>query len=732
MSLEATNRAEKKGFSRRKFLFRGGIILGGTAIGLAFAKNPGRRALAHYLETGEQFSFLTTKKPSFWFEVNPQNKVILKSAKVEMGQGIFTGFAMIAAEELNIPPEEISVISHYTKTDVNDVLGTNGSSSTLVMFEPIRKVAALFREIFTHTAAKIWACEPNQILNQNATLQWQDQQLTYTELQELDVDLVIPKQPKLKPVEDFIYVGKELKRIDLIEKIKGEAKFAIDHHIAGMLFAQMVFCPILDGKIVRINKEKAIQNPNVIDVVWEDDLIAVVAKTRYAAIQGRKMLEIAYEQSRTWQQSDVEDIVQHPQCKAVLVQKKGDIRIFDNTEPKRIIRSAYSTPIGVHGQIEPNGLIADVKEDHAEIFIGYQWTYYMQHQLAKALGMRRRDIHIQNHFIGGGFGRKFFMANAVNTALLSQKFKKPVCAFWEREDEFQHGYFRPNSHHVFSAILTDQNELESLRHEAAIADMTFHHLPFPSVKAILGSDMLSSGHGIRIFYDAKNIQGYHYDVKVPYHAGIWRSVGMFPNNFAQESFIDELAHHANMDPVLFRLHHLTSSKLRIKRLKHILTLTVEKSEWFKQKKHSKGWGIAIGEDRNTVVAAAVKIAIENERIVVKRIIHSIDPGLIINPEGVRMQVEGASIMALSAALFEETIIENNRFKANNFDGYQIARMEDCPNIEVHLHAGLDKPFGAGEAAMCTVAPAIANAVFDLTGIRLRSIPLQKAYTKAIS
>ena len=730
--MKAENRLQKAApkRGRRKFLQQSGIVLGSGLILVSLGIKPGRRTLATFLETGDQFSMLTSKKIDQWFELSGSNQIILKSAKAEMGQGIFTGFAMIAAEELNTDPDNISVISHNTRSDVNDILGTNGSSSTLVMFEPLREIAALFRETFTHTAANHWDCKPEDVENKDLHLKYDGKSMSYQELDSIITKWIIPSKPELKSQDSFQYIGKDRKRTDLKPKINGTAVYAIDHHIEGMVYAQFIKCPKLDGRIKSVNAEGLIDIPGFIDFVSGDDYHAIIAENHYALRESKKRLLIEYETGKKWDHEEVIRMAESPQVKPVQVQKKGNRNWLKNNSGP-FIQASYNTPIGVHGQIEPNGFVIHLHDDIAEIFIGYQWTYYLQYQVAKTLDIKKKDVHVQNHFIGGGFGRKFFHADVVNGALLARKTGRPICVVWDREDEFLHGYVRPHSHHNLKAKLDAELNIYGLEHRLTMADMIFNYLPFPILNNMLGTDMLGSGHGARILYNIPHRTAYHYEIEVPYRSGIWRSVGMFANNFAIESFIDELAFHASADPADFRLGHLKSKKNTFIRLREALEVLLEKSDWHRIRKEEKGWGIAVGEDRNSVSAAAIKVHLADDKIIVDKIIQVIDPGLIINPDGVRMQVEGGSIMAMSAALWEEIIIEDNQFNANNFDRYRIAIMEDAPDIEVHLKQGLDKPYGVGEIPLAAIAPAIANAVFDLTGIRLRDIPLQKTYSATI-
>jgi isoquinoline 1-oxidoreductase beta subunit len=268
-----------------------------------------------------------------------------------------------------------------------------------------------------------------------------------------------------------------------------------------------------------------------------------------------------------------------------------------------------------------------------------------------------------------------------------------------------------------------------MQHEQATGDMILLSLS-PIAMKVLGADFLSAGHGSHIPYSVANRKATMWQGLLPFQTGIWRGVGMYSNTFAIESFVDEMAHKAKKDPLAFRLEHLDEKDELLKRRKDILKIVAEKAGWNTPKPEGVGRGIASGEDRKGICAAVVEVKVVEGKIQVTKVIQIIDAGKIVNPEGVRQQVEGATMMAMSAAMYEDVSILDGQFEQTNFHNYRVARLADAPQIEVIIHEGTDKPHGVGEPPMAPIAPAIANAIFDLTGKRLRTLPLQTAFEKA--
>ncbi|NER11855.1 molybdopterin-dependent oxidoreductase [Leptobacterium flavescens] len=724
MSKEETPEKKKKGFSRRKFLKNTGIVIGGGSLLLYFGRHKLRTFAAGFIADMDLPSGVSNFDPDFWFEIMEDNTILFKSPKVEMGQGIFTGFAMLAAEELEVAIEQIKVVPGSSVNSANDMAGTGGSGSTHSLYVSIREVAATMREMLRMAAADYWKVPLEDIRAENGMLLKGSESMSYADIVKNTEQWKTPKTPDLKLASSFKYVGTERKRIDLKPKVMGDAIFAIDTEIPDMLYAVVQYPEYIGGKLKSVDSSEAESTNGVIRVIREDNWVAVVAKNRYAAEMGKKALKLEWDVEKTWQQQDIDELVKVGNGRTVKLQDKGSASSVIKDDDIEVIHQEYRTSLGVHAQLEPNGVIADVKEDKAVIIMGTQAISFVKRAVSKAINMSSGKIEIRNSFLGGGFGRRYFKFNAPEAARISQILGKPVQVFRDRESEFTDGYFRPSSHHELKAVLNDDGTVKAISHTQATGDMGIKLAAGKMGMNIMGADFISAGHGAKFLYDFPNKKAYVEHIDMPIPTGIWRGVGMFPNGFAVETFIDELARKANTDPIEFRLKHLYSDDPIVKRMKNIIEILRDRSGWNTPAPEGVGRGFACGEDRKTVAAAAVEVQKIDGQIRVTKVTHIVDPGLVINPDGVRQQVEGCIMMGISASMYEGTYVKDGQMTATNYHQYPMASLMDTPEIEVIMVEGSAKPSGVGEPPIAPMAPAIGNAIFDLTGERQRKLPFQ--------
>jgi isoquinoline 1-oxidoreductase subunit beta len=717
---------DKKAFSRRKFLKRGGIILGGTLVAGYLGCNPTRRYLAQTVESMDLPTNITSFNPEFWFQVLPDNHILLKSPKMEMGQGIFTGYAMMAAEELNVPLEQMRVEHANTATGIEDELGTGGSNSTSGLFKPIREMAATLREMMKLAAAASWKVPVNQVITQNGILQCGDKKMTFFECVTATKSWTVPTIPALKPASEFKYIGKDVKRIDLKDKVMGTALYTIDTHFPNMVYATMLPCPYFKAKLKSVKMAAAEQSPDVLKVVYQDGWCAVVAKTQYAALTAVQKLEATWDVPKLWQQADMEAMVTVGKGNAVNLQKVGDAQGVLEEGAGKVYKQAFRTPFGTHAPMEVNGTVANVTKDFAIIVVGTQHSTPNKILVSKALGMDKKMIDIQIPYLGGGFGRKGRLGNVVETALLSKIMGRPVKMMFTREQEFQNSFYRPLTHHVLSAKIGEKGDIQAITHEQASPDMILKHIAGNDLPLkLLGADFISSGHGAGLLYNIPNKSAtiWHTDVPVP--TGIWRGVGMYPNTFATESFMNELAYETKKDAIDFRIGLLTDPKDEIaQRTKQILETLKAKSGWTTAKPAGIGRGVAVANDRNSIAGTAVEVAIVEGKIKVLRVLQVLDVGMILNPEGIRAQMEGCVMMGISGALYEEVTIKDSQISVSNFHELRLANLTDVPDIQTIILANAHEPYGVGEPPLAPIAPAISGAILDLTGKMLRQLPLK--------
>ncbi|MEM6723854.1 MAG: molybdopterin cofactor-binding domain-containing protein [Bacteroidota bacterium] len=717
---------EKKTFSRRKFLVRSGIgvgVLVGTAIA---AKAPFRRFLATTVDEVEMV--YNNKAPVYtWFQITPENKLILHSPKVEMGQGAFTGMAQLVAEEMEVPVEAIEVLNASSLTGVLDPMSTGGSTTISGFWQPLREIAATMREMIKSEAAAIMGVDPSALSVENGVIKGGLKDMTYGEVVAQVKEWTEPKEaPELKPASAFKYIGQPIPRIDLVPKVKGDPIFGIDVNMPDMLYGAVVRPDKVDAVFESADTSEAEKMPGVVKVVIESDFVGVVAKSRHQAEQAKKAIKVNWKVNKVWQQEEIEANIKVGQGKPIIIQKAGNVNPL--LEGEQVHTAEFTSPIGAHAQIEPNGAVAFVEADKATIMMGTQVVKITRDEVADRLGFEKEQVELVSSYLGGGFGRRLHTPNAVQAAVLSKAVGKPVHCFFNRKEEFQNDTFRPPTHHVMKAKLSADGKIEAIEHNVSSGDVAFGSVILPRIiEPVAGADFGAWRGGMFQYKNIPNYKAISWRVKLPFATSWWRSLGLLANTFAIESFMDELALKAGKDPVQFRLDHIADDN-RGKRLKAVIQAVADKAEWGK-KQLPEGWamGFAASTDANTPVAQMVEVSVEEKQIKVHKVVSAIDPGVAVNPDGIRAQSEGAIIMGLSASLFEKMVIKDGSIVPTNYGIYEIALMKHAPKeIEVVILENDVKPSGVGEPPLGPIGAAIANAVFRITGQRLRDLPLKLA------
>lgn len=710
--------------NRRKFIIQSALGLAGAGVIGTIGCTPTRRFIAETAADFEIPSGVSDFAFDTWLDILPNGLFRLHAPKMEMGQGIFTGFALMVAEELDISPQQIEVVPATSIRGPLDRAGTGGSSSTYSLYDPIREMAATLRESLKLAAAAEWNIPVDQIRTENGQLISAGKTASYEAIAQKQKKWKVASTPILRSESQHKWIGKPFPRVDLEAKVLGAPIFGIDQVLPGMVYAEIIYAPLFGGVVQTIDDTEARKVAGLLHIEKQPTWVGIVATKRYTAKKAAALLQIDWKSAEDPFTLDIwKERIKVGNGTQVSVQKDGRVRKALATGPT--LSAEYFTPLGAHAALEPSVCLAHVQGDQVSLHISTQMAQIAQMQVSSATRFNTSDIEIIPTFIGGGFGRKATLFNAIEAVVLSDRLKKPVQVLWTRENEFQHGYVRPNTHHRLTAGWNADLEITAMEHHQATGDMMLEYLPAIALKA-MGADMFSAGHGARIPYEIPVKQATLWQDKLPFKTGIWRSVGMFANTFAIESFVDELAHQIQQDPLRLRLQLLkdTTDSVLIRR-RNVLTKLGEVFGWFGPKPEGVGWGIACGEDRKSVAATAVEVGWKAGEFYVRRVVQVLDAGKIINPNGVHQQVEGATMMAMSAALWEEVPLGENRLGVQNFHEYPVVKLKETPQIEVVLLEGLERPYGVGEPPMAPVAPALANAIHDLTGKRIRSLPLLK-------
>ncbi len=716
---------QKKKVSRRKFLVRGGLgTLGVLAVGTYVMRSPIRRGIAGALNTGETPYMGNTSSPIIWFEVTTENTIVLHSPKVEMGQGSFTGLAQMAADELDVSMDQIKVVHADSASGNLDGFATGGSTSISTLWVPLRELAATMREMIKNEAALKMNVALESITSENGIFSSDGKTMTYAEAVKGVTEWNVPDTPALKDLKDYKYIGKPIARVDLKDKVFGSPLFGMDATMPDMLYGAVVRPTLIGATYVDADISKAENMPGVVKIVKEKDFVGVVAQSYTEAENAKNAIEATWQVERSWQTSDIESMIEVGKGEPFVIQKQGKSEsILEDSEDT--ITASYKSPIGAHAQLEPNGAVAHVEEDKATIIMSTQVVKITRDEIADRLGLGTDQVNIVPTFLGGGFGRRLHTPNGIQAAVLSKAVGKPVKCFLNRQEEFQNDTFRPPTHHVLKGKLNAEGLIEALEHNVSSGDVAFGSPMVPRIaEPILGADLGAWRGGMIQYGGIPNFRTISWRKKLPFATSWWRSLGLLANTFAVESFIDELAIAAKKNPVEFRLAQIQDND-RGFRLKEVIKAVAEKSGYTDEVIDGRAMGFAASTDVNTPCAQVVEVTVENNKIKVHKVTCAMDPGLAVNPDQVRAQCEGAIIMGISASMFEKMEVENGALTPVIYGPYEMAKLKDAPKeIDVVLLQNADFPGAVGEPPLGPIGAAIANAVFRLTGQRLRELPLK--------
>lgn len=711
-----------KGVSRRKFLVKGGLgTVGVLAIGTYIFRNSIRREILGTFNSLELPYTDNTDKPMIWFEVTSQNNILLYSPKVEMGQGTFTGIAQMAADELSISMNQIQVVHAASSTGNVDSFATGGSTSISGLWQPLRELAAMLREMLLAEASRKMDVSIKQLTIEDGVISGNGKSLTYAQTTEGVDEWEVPEKPLLKDLKEYKFVGKPIARVDLAAKVYGDPIFGMDAHMPDMLYGAVVR-PNKIGSIFVSAETKAAENmPGVVKIIVEEDFVGVVANTMLEADNAKEAIIVTWDSLEDINTEVIVKMMTVGNGKSTIIQKNGDAI---NNE-KVISTIEFRTPIGAHAQIEPNGVVAFVDEDSATIKISTQVVGITRKEVAKRLGLDIEKVNVIPTYLGGGFGRRLHTPHAVQAAVMSKAVGKPVKYFFTRKEEFQHDMFRPPTHHVIKGNLGTDGLLEGLEHDFVSGDVGNNSALIPGfLPPIIGADIGAIRGGFIQYTKVPNYRAVYWHVDLPFATSWWRSLGLLANTFAMESFIDEMALKANKNAVDFRIQQIGDDAIGV-RLKNVIKAAAEKANYSEEIVDGRAMGFAASIDANTPCAQVAEVSIVDNEIVVHKVTVSLDPGLAVNPDQIRAQCEGCVIMGMSAVLYEQMYVENGELMPTIYGPYQMALMKNAPKeIDVVLLQGKDTPGAVGEPPLGPIGAAIANAVRRLTGERLTELPLK--------
>jgi len=726
--------------NRREFLKTGAA--GGVVLVIGFHLAP--RAVADLAEEQEK------KIPNpfdAWVRITPDNHVTLILGKSEMGQGIMTSLPMILAEELCLDWKNVKVEQAPTNPKIYSH-GTGGSGSVAGSWLPLRQAGAAAREMLVSAAAAHWNVSPDTCKAQDGGVLHGARKnfLTYGELVSDAAKLPIPdfKTVPLKNSSEFTIVGHDTRRFESREKATGTAKFGLDSRVPGMQFAVIARCPVFGGKLKSFDAEKAKAVPGVRDVFPIDPVaqgaftaggVAVLADNSWAAMQGRKALQISWEEGPAASESSAslhQQFLDNAAKPGKVVRNDGDAgAVLDGATKKT--EAIYELPFACHATMEPMNCTVHIRPDGAEAWVPTQAPQWAQAVIAGVSKLPPEKVIVHTTLMGGGFGRRYQADFVMEAAQVAKVSGKPVMVFWTREDDMQHGFYRPASYHRFSGALDAKGNLAAWKHFQSSTSIDAMWSP-KGKETPENSEFATAAF---IPYQTPNYRLEYTVANSSVPRAWWRSVEHSSSGFVVESFVDELAAAAGADPLEFRLRLIGDDRkipdftnpkqgkpLDTARLKNVLRLAAEKAGWGKPLPKDVYRGIAGYFSFESYTAAVVELSVKDGAVKVQRIVYAVDCGRPINPEGVRAQVESAAIYALSASLHDAITIKGGRVEQSNFNDYGMPRIHEAPTTEVHVVLSQEEPTGIGEPGLPVVAPAMCNAIFAATGKRLRRLPIR--------
>ncbi|MGY6157643.1 molybdopterin cofactor-binding domain-containing protein [Paraburkholderia strydomiana] len=722
----------KRGVSRRTFLklsvtvgaaAGGGLLLGFSMPAVSQDQKAGKSVIGGDANEAAQNGVFA---PNAFIQIDTAGKVTLVIPKVEMGQGVYTSIPMLIAEELEVPLDTVT-LDHAPpdeKLFTDPLLGgqlTGGSTSIRYAWEPMRKAGATARMLLISAAAQQWQVDAaschaksGQVIHAAS-----NRGIGYGQLVDAAAKLPVPQNVPLKDPKDFKIIGTAVKRLDSPEKVDGTATFGLDVRLPDMVYAAIANCPVFGGKLASVDDTNAKKIPGVRQVVKIDNAVAVIGDHTWAAKRGLQALDIKWNEgadAKLSMKQIVDDLANASQRNGAVARKDGDVvHAFSNAKTR--VDAVYQQPFLAHATMEPINCTVHVRADGCEIWLGSQVPTRVRDAAMAVTGLPADKIVVHNHLIGGGFGRRLEFDMVTQAVKIGKQVSTPVKVLWTREEDIQHDMYRPYYYDKISAGLDANGKPLAWQHRIVGSSIMARFAP-PAFKDGLDPDAVEVASDLP--YDLPN-QLVDYVRQEP-HAiptAFWRGVGPTRGTFVVESFIDELAAEAKVDPVKYRRDLLGKTP----RALNVLNTATQAANWGSAVPKGQGRGVSVMHAFGSYFAIVVDVAVDQGEVAVKRVVCAVDCGMVVNPNTVEAQVQGGIIFGITAALYSEITIKDGRVEQNNFTDYRMLRIDETPPIDVHIVKSSEAPGGIGEPGTAALAPALTNAIFAATGKRLRQLPV---------
>ena len=698
------------------------------------------------------------KTPSFvpnaFLRIDPDGEVTITVARPEIGQGVRTSLPMLIAEELDVDWSSIRIEQALAiDRAAYGSQRAGGSLSVKSGWVPLRRAGATARAMLVIAAARRWGVEPATCeTSRGAVLHHPTQRrLPYADLLSAAAELPIPTAVAFKSPSQYSIIGKPTRQLDAPAIVTGQLRFGLDTRVSGMRYASIERAPMLGARVAAVDERAARAIAGVIDIVHIDadgllgfgannprpaNGVAVIAESTWIALKARRALRITWSQGA----SNEDSKRQRAECQRLAtlapertVRTDGDVeRAFAAAAAK--LDAIYELPLLAHAAMEPMNCAAHVHADRCEVWAPTQNPAAAREVAARICKLPSESVVIHVTRSGGGFGRRFYADFVGEAVVLSMALRAPIQVLWTREDDIQHDFYRPASYHVMRAAIDARGNLSAwTQHLINAQRADYLQLEPPD-----GSTVTPAGDEVGAFdFPAGYVPNLRLSATAIRHCpiplGQWRSVEESANVFVYQSFIDEIAHLARQDPLAYRLAVIGAPRsipyddasYDSGRLRGVFELVAREAGWNTLLPTGWGRGIAGSFANDAYVAIVAEVEVDPQHTIrVHRVVVAVDIGTVVNPLGAAAQIEGSIVFGLSAALRQEITVEEGRVMQHNFTDFPVIRMPESPAIEVHFVPSTDAPLGCGEAAVPPTAPAIANAIFAATGVRLRRLPIR--------
>lgn len=706
------------GLTRREFVKVSGAAGTGLvlSVSLVGCSRLGDQAIAGGSETFE---------PNAWIRIGTDGSILLQVDRSEMGQGVATSLPMLLAEELEAERDaidfEFAPADPKYNNPIFDLQATGGSTSTRAAWEPLRKAGATARFMLVAAAAERWGVPASECqAREGAVIHTaSDRRATYGELVESAARQPVPSDVPLKDPKDFRLIGQPRPRLDAPPKVDGSAMFGIDVRQPEMRVAVVARPPVFGATLSGYDDSSARQVPGVREIVQIQSGVAVVADNYWAALQGRRALKVEWDEGEWANQSSeaiqarFREIGSQP---GAVARDDGDAQTALGSAARRL-RAEYDLPYLAHATMEPMNAVADVRTDGCEVWAPTQFQGGCADLAAQISGLDRARVQVHTTYLGGGFGRRFeldFVADALQT---SKAVGAPVKVVYSREDDTRHDFYRPASYHVLQGGLDEAGRPTAWSHRMVVPSIMKRFFPGAIQNGVDGEAVEGA---VQLPYAIPNVRIEYHDADVGVPVGFWRSVNHTHNAYVKECFLDELARAAGADPYEYRRGLLADAP----RHRRVLELAAENAGWGRPVPAGRARGIALHESFGSFVAEVAEVSIQDGRPRVHRVVCAVDCGPTVNPLTIEAQIQSAVVYGLTAALYGKITIENGSARQGNFDTYRMLRIDEMPEVEVHIVPSRESIGGIGEVGTPPITPAVVNALYALTDQPIRRLPIQ--------